>query len=96
MKTAILQHLMRMVNLSKKCHWKNFLKKAKGIISTRLGQTTPVVEAYRELKNGNIEVRVQTFYSMDKAREMVREGIRQQMEQDGEKLTPELEKLLGK
>ena len=72
------------------------LKKAKGIISTRLGQTTPVVEAYRELKNGNIEVRVQTFYSMDKAREMVREGIRQQMEQDGEKLTPELEKLLGK
>lgn len=74
----------------------NTLKKAKSIVQSNLGQTIPVVECYRDLENGNKEVRVMTFYSMDKAREIARAAIRKQMEADGKTMTPELEKLLGK
>ena len=72
----------------------NTIRKSKSIVETRLGQTIIVVEAYRELPNNKIEVRVQTFYSMDEARRITREAVRQQMENDGQQLTPELENLM--
>lgn len=72
----------------------NTIRKAKSIVETRLGQTIPVVEAYRELKDGRVEVRVQTFYNMNEARRITREAVRQQMEKDGQMLTPELENLM--
>ncbi len=72
------------------------LAKAKTYISKRIGQTTPVIDTYRELGNGNVQVRVMIFYSMDKARELARDAIREQLEKDGEKVGEgELDQLLG-
>ena len=62
------------------------LSSSKSFVSQRLGQTIPVVEVYRDLPNGNKEVRVMVFYSMDKAREVAREAVRDQLEKEGEQL----------
>lgn len=72
------------------------LGKAKTIVSQKLGQTIPVIEVYRKLKNGNIEVRVQTFYSMDMAREIAKEAIREKLLEEGKQLDQELDQLIGK
>ena len=55
------------------------LSTSKSIVSSRLGQTTNVVEVYRELGNGNYIVRVVVFYSMDKARDIALDAVREQM-----------------
>ena len=68
---------------------------SKTYVSKNIGQTTNVVEAYRQLSNGNVEVRVMTFYSLDKAREIAKQGIRDQLEKQGENLGKELDELLG-
>lgn len=70
------------------------LKRAKRHVQANLGQTIPVIEVYRELKNGNVQVRVQAFYSMDQARRVAREAIRKQMEEEGKQMAPELDKLI--
>lgn len=71
------------------------LKKSKSFVTQKLGQTTPVVEVYRKLNNGNVQVRVMTFYSMDTAREIAKEAIRQQMEEEGKNLGTNLDELVG-
>lgn len=71
------------------------LKASKSFVTKRLGQTIPVMEVYRELKNGNVQVRVQTFYSMDKAREVAKQVIREELEKEGEELQGTLDELLG-
>lgn len=71
------------------------LKASKSFVTKRLGQTIPVMEVYRELKNGNVQVRVQTFYSMDKAREVAKQVIREELEKEGKELQGTLDELLG-
>lgn len=70
------------------------LSETKSYVTKRIGQTTPVIEVYRELKNGNVIVRVQTFYSMDDARKIAKEIIREKLEQEGKNLTG-LDDLMG-
>ncbi|MDE6720535.1 MAG: hypothetical protein K2J84_00055 [Bacteroidaceae bacterium] len=70
------------------------LSASKSFITQKLGQTIPVIEVYRELPNGNVQVRVQTFYSMDKAREIAKQVIREQMEQSGDEFLGKLDDLL--
>lgn len=65
------------------------LGKVKTHITKKIGQSIPVVEVYKELKNGNVAVRVMTFYSMDTARKIAKEAIREQMEADGNKIHDE-------
>lgn len=72
------------------------LSSSMSFISKRLGQTTPVVEMYRSLKNGNIEVRVQIYYSMDEARKIALEELRKQLDNEGQQLGKVLDKALGK
>lgn len=62
------------------------LGKVKSHITQKIGQTIPVIEVYKELKNGNVAVRVMTFYSMDNARKIAKEAIRKQMEEEGNKV----------
>lgn len=69
---------------------------SKSFITQKLGQTIPVIETYRELTNGNVIVRVQTFYSMEKAREIAFETVREELEKEGEDLGEELDQLMGK
>lgn len=63
------------------------LSETKSYITKRIGQTTPVIEVYRELQNSNVVVRVQTFYSMDDARKIAKEIIREKLEQEGKNIT---------
>lgn len=62
------------------------IAKSKSLISVRLGQTIPVVETYREKPNGKIEVRMLVFYSMDKAREIARDAVRDQLRKEGKSI----------
>ena len=72
------------------------LSSSKSYVSQRLGQTIPVVEVYRDLPNGNKEVRVMIFYSMDNARKVAIDAIRDQLEQEGETVEQSvLDSLLG-
>lgn len=68
---------------------------SKSIISKKLGQTTPVIERYRKLKNGNYEVYVRTYYSMDKAREIAKEVLRAELEKEGSNLAEKVDQMLG-
>lgn len=72
------------------------LSKAKSKVTAKLGQTVPVVEMYRKHDDGTVEVRVQIAYSMDKAREVAREALRQQMQEEGKQMSAELDKMLSK
>lgn len=59
------------------------LSESQSFVTKRLGQTIPVVEVYRDMPNGNKEVRVMIFYSMDTAREIARDAICEQLEKEG-------------
>ena len=72
------------------------LSASKSFITQKLGQTIPVIDTYRELPNGNVMVRVQTFYSMEKAREIALDVVREELEKEGENLGNELDQLMGK
>lgn len=72
------------------------LSSSKSYVSQRLGQTIPVVEMFRELPNGNKEVRVMVFYSMDTAREIALDAVRDQLEKEGDSLDDNaLKELMG-
>lgn len=71
------------------------LNASKSFITQKLGQTIPVIDTYRELPNGNVIVRVQTFYSMEKARDIALDVVRDELEKEGENLGEELNQLLG-
>lgn len=71
------------------------LKASKSFVTKKLGQTIPVMEVYRELENGNVQVRVQTYYSMDKAREITKQAIREELEKQGDDLQNKLDEILG-
>lgn len=51
---------------------------------------------YRELPNGNVQVRVQTYYSMDKAREIAKAVVREELEKQGEEQLDRLDDIFGK
>lgn len=71
------------------------LKASKSFVTKKLGQTIPVMDVYRELDNGNVQVRVQTYYSMDKAREIAKQAIREELEKQGDDLQNKLDEILG-
>ncbi|MCM1108765.1 MAG: hypothetical protein NC388_06885 [Clostridium sp.] len=70
------------------------LSASKSFITQKLGQTIPAIEVYRKLPNGNVQVRVQIFYSMDKAREITKQTIREQLEQSSDEIMEQLDKLI--
>lgn len=53
--------------------------KSKQIFSQNLGQSTPVLEIYRELPNGNAQVQVGTIYSNAEAQRVIRETMKKEM-----------------
>lgn len=72
------------------------LRSSKSFVSKKLGQTNSVIEMYRELPNGNVQVRVQTYYSMDKAREIAKAVVREELEKQGEEQLDRLDDIFGK
>lgn len=64
------------------------------LVSQRLGQTIVVEDRYREMKNGNVQVSVAVYYSMETAREIAKEEIRKNLEEKGINLGEDLDKLM--
>lgn len=71
------------------------LSRSKSMISQKLGQTIPAIERYRKLPNGNYQVYVRTFYSMDKAREIAKSILRAELEKESQNLSEKLDNILG-
>lgn len=55
---------------------------SKNKIVQRIGRVMPLVEAYRTLPNGNKEVLIRIAYSMDTAKQIVKETIREELGND--------------
>jgi len=68
---------------------------SKNLISQSIGRVIPVVECYRELKNGNKEVLVRMAYNGEMAKEAAKQAIRQELEKKGQDLHEQLDKVLG-
>lgn len=68
---------------------------AKSLISKSLGRTIPVVEVYRDKKNGNKEVSVRVAYSSKTAKAVVKKAIQDDLEKEGKSLQNKLDELLG-
>lgn len=68
---------------------------SKNLISQSLGRTIPVVEAYRTLSNKNKEVLVRIAYNSEMAKEATKDIIRKDLEQRGDELHNDLDRLLG-
>lgn len=68
---------------------------AKNLISQSIGRTLTVVELYRTLPNKNKEVFVRLAYNSDMAKAVAKKAIREDLEQNGEKLQGELDEILG-
>lgn len=68
---------------------------SKNLVSQRLGRVLSPVVMYRDLDNGNVEVRTVVYYSHDLAQKAVKETIREQLEQKADELGKQLDNILG-
>lgn len=68
---------------------------SKNLISQSIGRTIVVVECYRLLPNKNREVMVRIAYNGDMAKEAAKKAVREGLEEKGEKLHEQLDKVLG-
>lgn len=66
---------------------------SKNLISQSLGRTVTVVECYRTLANKNKEVLVRIAYNVEMANEMAKKVIRKDLEEKGEDLHEQLDKI---
>lgn len=71
------------------------LSRSKSIMSKKIGQTIPAIERYRKLPNGNYQVYVRTFYSMDKAREIAKSVLRTELEKESQDLAKKIDQIIG-
>lgn len=67
----------------------------KNLIAQKLGQVITPVKMYKDLPNGNIEVRVITYYSQALAMRAAKEAMRGELEKDASDLAKELDNILG-
>ena len=68
---------------------------SKNLISQRLGQVITPVKLYRDLPNGNVEVRVVVFYSKLMADKAAKAAMRENLEKEANELSKRLDDILG-
>jgi len=68
---------------------------SKNLISQSIGRVIPVVEVYRSKSNKNKEVLMRIAYNSDMAMEAAKKAIRKDLEEKGNKLHEQLDKVLG-
>lgn len=66
---------------------------SKNLISQSLGRVVTIVECYRTLTNKNKEVLVRIAYNVEMANEMAKKVIRKDLEEKGEDLHEQLDKI---
>ena len=68
---------------------------SKNVISQSIGRYVIVVDCYRVLENKNREVLVRIAYNGEQAKQAAKQAVRQTLENKGEKLHEQLDKVLG-
>lgn len=68
---------------------------SKNLISQSLGRTIPVMECYRDTKNGNKEVLVRIAYNGEMAKAAAKKAVQAELEKKGANLHEQLDKVLG-
>lgn len=68
---------------------------SKNLISQSIGRTVPVMECYRINSNKNNEVLIRIAYNAEMAKEATKKAIRAELEQKGNNLHEQLDKVLG-
>lgn len=67
----------------------------KSLIEQSIGRTITVVECYRKLANGTVEVTVRLAYPSDRALQSAKEVIKKKLEEKGEDLHKQLDTIWG-
>lgn len=68
---------------------------SKNLISQSIGRTIPVTECYRINSKKNTEVLVRIAYNAEMAKEAAKKAVRDELEQKGQNLHHQLDKVLG-
>lgn len=68
---------------------------SKTLISQSLGRTLPIMECFRKNSKGNTEVLMRIAYSGAMAKKVAADAVRKQLEEKGNKLSEQLDKILG-
>lgn len=68
---------------------------SKNLISQSIGRTVPVMECYRINSKKNNEVLVRIAYNAEMAKEAAKKAVRAELEQKGNNLHEQLDKVLG-
>ena len=68
---------------------------SKNLISQSIGRTLPVIELYRINSKKNNEVLIRIAYNAEMAKAAVKKAVRQELEQKGQNLHEQLDKVLG-
>lgn len=68
---------------------------SKNLISQSIGRTIPVMECYRINSKKNNEVLVRIAYNAEMAKEAAKKAVREELEQKGNNLHQQLDKVLG-
>ena len=67
----------------------------KNLVAQKLGQVINPVKSYRNLTNGNVEVRVIVYYSQALAMRAAKEAMRGELEKEANDLANDLDRILG-
>ena len=68
---------------------------SKNLVSQKLGRVLIPVKMYRDLENGNVEVRTIVYYSHDMAMDVLKQTMREDLEKKADDLSKQLDKILG-
>ena len=68
---------------------------SKNLVSQKLGRVLTPVKMYRDLDNGNVEVRTIVYYSHDMAMDIMKQSMREDLEQKADDLSKQLDRILG-
>lgn len=68
---------------------------SKNLVSQKLGRVIIPVKMYRDLENGNVEVRTIVYYSHDMAMDVLKQTMREDLEKKADGLSKQLDKILG-
>lgn len=71
------------------------VKASKNLISQSIGRVITVVECYRVLDNKNREVMVRIAYNGEMAKQTAKQAMRKELENNGDNLNKQLDKVLG-
>lgn len=68
---------------------------SKNLVSQKIGRVITPVKMYRELNNGNVEVRIIIYYSHEMAMDAMKSSIREDLESKADDLAKQLDSILG-